>query len=232
VREPLYRSRTDRVLFGVAGGVAEWLDVDPAVVRLVWALLVVFGGAGLLLYVIAAFVIPEEPYEPVMPHPGQPAGGASPLAAAPPAGAPGTGHAASSAAWAGSGNGGAQRSDARAARREQRRAYRAEHPSSIGPIFGVLLIVAGLWFLARDYLGFLDERLFVPGLLIVGGIAVLIAGMGRPRHAPGTPMGPPAPPPAPPRTPTEGPTQASSVDAPTREPIVDASTTDAAAPER
>ena len=61
MRERLYRSRTDRVLFGVAGGMADWLDVDPSVVRLVWAILVLFGGAGLLLYIIAALVIPEEP---------------------------------------------------------------------------------------------------------------------------------------------------------------------------
>jgi phage shock protein C len=61
VRERLYRSRTDRMIFGVAGGMARWLDVDPAVVRLVWALLVIAGGVGLLLYIVAAIVVPEEP---------------------------------------------------------------------------------------------------------------------------------------------------------------------------
>src|SRR5512143_2295390 len=63
VRERLYRSRTDRMLFGVAGGMAEWLDLDPAVVRLVWALLILAGGIGFLLYIIAAIVVPEEPLE-------------------------------------------------------------------------------------------------------------------------------------------------------------------------
>jgi phage shock protein C len=61
VRERLYRSRSDRMIFGVAGGMARWLDVDPAVVRLVWALLIIAGGVGLLLYIVAAIVIPEEP---------------------------------------------------------------------------------------------------------------------------------------------------------------------------
>lgn len=61
MRERLYRSRTDRMIFGVAGGMARWLDVDPAVVRLVWALLIIAGGVGLLLYIVAAIVIPEEP---------------------------------------------------------------------------------------------------------------------------------------------------------------------------
>jgi phage shock protein C len=61
VRNRLYRSRSDRMLFGVAGGMAEWLELDPSLVRLVWALLIVAGGVGLLLYIIAAIVIPEEP---------------------------------------------------------------------------------------------------------------------------------------------------------------------------
>lgn len=61
MRERLYRSRTDRMIFGVAGGMARWLDVDPAVVRLVWALLIIAGGVGLLLYIVAAIVVPEEP---------------------------------------------------------------------------------------------------------------------------------------------------------------------------
>ena len=61
MRKPLYRSRTDRMLFGVAGGMAEWLEVDPSVVRLVWALLVIAGGVGILLYIVAAFVVPEAP---------------------------------------------------------------------------------------------------------------------------------------------------------------------------
>src|SRR5690349_22554134 len=61
VRERLYRSRSDRMLFGVAGGMADWLDLDPSLVRIVWAILVLAGGVGLLLYIVAAIVIPEEP---------------------------------------------------------------------------------------------------------------------------------------------------------------------------
>ena len=54
----LYRSRDDRMLFGVAGGMARYLDIDPSIVRIVWALLVLAGGAGFLLYIVAAIVIP------------------------------------------------------------------------------------------------------------------------------------------------------------------------------
>ena len=78
MRERLYRSRNDRMLFGVAGGMAEWMDLDPAIVRLVWALLILAAGVGFLLYIIAAIVIPEAPLGPA---PAGPAAG--------PAGAPG-----------------------------------------------------------------------------------------------------------------------------------------------
>src|SRR3954468_11678097 len=50
------------MLAGVAGGVAEMLDLDPSLVRIVWALLVVLtGGIALLVYIIMAIVVPEGP---------------------------------------------------------------------------------------------------------------------------------------------------------------------------
>ncbi len=58
----LYRSRTDKVLGGVCGGIAEYLDVDPVVVRLLWAIgTLISMGVGLLAYLIAWIIIPEEP---------------------------------------------------------------------------------------------------------------------------------------------------------------------------
>ena len=61
MRDRLYRSRTDRMLFGVAGGMARYLNLDPAIVRIVWVLLFLAVGTGVLLYIVAAVVIPEEP---------------------------------------------------------------------------------------------------------------------------------------------------------------------------
>ena len=61
MRERLYRTRSDRMPFGVAGGLARYLNIDASIVRIVWALLVLAGGAGILLYIVAAIVIPEEP---------------------------------------------------------------------------------------------------------------------------------------------------------------------------
>ena len=58
----LYRSRTDTIIGGVAAGLAEYLNSDPALVRIVWAILVVVtGGAALVVYIIAWIVVPEQP---------------------------------------------------------------------------------------------------------------------------------------------------------------------------
>src|SRR5688572_971863 len=58
----LYRSRTDTILGGVAAGVASYLNADPALVRIAWAILIpLTGGAAFLAYVVAWIVVPEEP---------------------------------------------------------------------------------------------------------------------------------------------------------------------------
>jgi phage shock protein C len=56
----LYRSRDDRMIWGVCGGLAEYFDVDPAIVRVVMVLLVFANGLGILAYVILAIVTPLE----------------------------------------------------------------------------------------------------------------------------------------------------------------------------
>lgn len=62
----LVRSRTDRVIGGVAAGVADYLNADPALVRIAWALLVpLTGGAALLAYLVAWVVVPEGDGTPV-----------------------------------------------------------------------------------------------------------------------------------------------------------------------
>ncbi|MFA5075487.1 MAG: PspC domain-containing protein [Candidatus Babeliales bacterium] len=59
--EKLYRSRTDKKIAGVCGGLAKYFDVDPVIIRLVWLLFVLFGGSGLIIYIIAWIIIPLEP---------------------------------------------------------------------------------------------------------------------------------------------------------------------------
>ncbi len=57
----LYRSRTDRMVAGVAGGLAEYFNIDPTIVRLAFVLLALAGGPGLIIYVIMWIVVPEAP---------------------------------------------------------------------------------------------------------------------------------------------------------------------------
>jgi phage shock protein C len=65
VNRRLYRSRTDTVLGGVAAGLAAYLNADPALVRIAWAILVVVtSGVALLVYIVAWVAVPEEPETP------------------------------------------------------------------------------------------------------------------------------------------------------------------------
>lgn len=58
----LYRSKTDEKIAGVCGGIAEYFNIDPTIVRLIWALVTVCGcGSGVLVYIVCACVIPEKP---------------------------------------------------------------------------------------------------------------------------------------------------------------------------
>lgn len=57
----LYKSDVDRKLCGVCGGIAEYLGIDSTIVRLIWVVLVVFFGTGILAYIIATLVIPDYP---------------------------------------------------------------------------------------------------------------------------------------------------------------------------
>lgn len=61
MRERLYRSRKNRVFGGVAGGLAEYLNIDPVLARIIFVIVTFFNGLGLLLYIILWIVVPEEP---------------------------------------------------------------------------------------------------------------------------------------------------------------------------
>jgi phage shock protein C len=61
-RKKLMRSRVDRKIAGVCGGMAEYFDVDPTLVRVLWLIITLFtGGLGLIAYILAWIIIPEEP---------------------------------------------------------------------------------------------------------------------------------------------------------------------------
>ena len=56
----LYRNTSNKMIAGVCSGLAEYLNIDPTIVRLIWAL-IALSGAGVLAYLIAAIIIPEKP---------------------------------------------------------------------------------------------------------------------------------------------------------------------------
>ena len=55
-----YRSKKDRMIAGVCGGLADYLGVDPTFVRMLWILITLLYGFGLLLYLIAWLIVPEK----------------------------------------------------------------------------------------------------------------------------------------------------------------------------
>ncbi|MCL5029346.1 MAG: PspC domain-containing protein [Bacteroidetes bacterium] len=58
----LYRSRKDKMIGGVAGGLAEYFDIDPTLVRIIFIVTLFIGGGGFLAYIIMWIVVPEEPF--------------------------------------------------------------------------------------------------------------------------------------------------------------------------
>jgi len=140
------------MLFGVAGGFAEYLDMDPAFVRIIWALLILAGGAGFLLYIVAAIVIPEAPYGAPM---GAPSSG-DPTAET---GSPAANAAPGQSAWA---------------------ADPHRHRDGNGAlVLGGLLVIVGGWFLVRDLLPGFDDRFVGPGFLIIVGLVLVLGAMRR-----------------------------------------------------
>ncbi|HET8587058.1 MAG TPA: PspC domain-containing protein, partial [Candidatus Limnocylindria bacterium] len=141
----------ERVIAGVAGGVADYLNVDPAIVRVIWAVLVfTTGGLFGLIYIIMWIVVPEAPagYESTAwagtsSEPMPPGSEPRPVGPPPPV------------ARRGSGDG--------------------------RLILGAILIVLGLFFLLRSYIPAIAWDRFWPILLVAAGVALLVAAMGRRR---------------------------------------------------
>lgn len=61
MNQRLYKSNREKMIDGVCGGVAEYFNIDPTLVRLAWILFCAMGGSGILAYLVAAIVIPRSP---------------------------------------------------------------------------------------------------------------------------------------------------------------------------
>ena len=142
----LYRSRTDTILGGVAAGLANYLNTDPALVRIAWAILVpLTGGAALIAYVVGWVVVPEEPTAAGMVSPrttGEPLDPNAPVQAAD-----------TGSTWSAPES---VRSDGRA-----------------GVVVGIGLVLIGLWFLLREYLPDFSWNLVWPVVIVVIGLLLL-----------------------------------------------------------
>ena len=156
----LYRSPDDRMLAGVAGGLAENLAIDPSVVRIVWAVLIVLtGGLAFLVYVVMAIVVPERPAGVEVARPGEARGGADAAGAASPASPAGGG------------------TPARSRRGDRSDATRG------GLVAGLILILVGGFFLLRQLLPSIDLGLWWPIVAIGLGIALVVVALLPSRHS-------------------------------------------------
>ena len=64
MEKKLYKSNDSKLVDGVCGGIGEYLNIDPTLVRLIWVLFCCLGGSGFLAYSIAAIIIPRRPEYP------------------------------------------------------------------------------------------------------------------------------------------------------------------------
>ena len=63
----LYRSSSDKMIAGVCGGLGDFFGLDPTLVRLVFVVLALLGGHGLLVYLVLWIIVPRQPVVPVTP---------------------------------------------------------------------------------------------------------------------------------------------------------------------
>ncbi|MHB0884469.1 MAG: PspC domain-containing protein [Bacillota bacterium] len=143
----LYRSRHERVIAGVAGGIAEYFNVDVTLIRLIWVVAIFAGGSGLIAYIVAALIIPEEPYGYVPEPNGRTAENSEAAGSGTPTpGQPTTGH-------------GHARPDRTTA--------------GTTAVFGWVLLGLGLLFLLRNFIPWFSWGLFWPLILVGFGVYIL-----------------------------------------------------------
>jgi phage shock protein C len=61
MQKRLYRSKDERMIWGICGGMAQCFDIDPTIVRVIAVVSVIFGGWSIFAYIILRFVVPLEP---------------------------------------------------------------------------------------------------------------------------------------------------------------------------
>ncbi|MBA7682821.1 hypothetical protein ES703_91176 [subsurface metagenome] len=151
----LYRSRKDCVIAGICGGIAEYFDIDPILVRIITVLTIFLNGIGLIAYIIAWIFIPQNP-EPVAKEKINEKKGAVQTMK-------------EKAEKVAHQIGESIRGDQE----------RAEHRRSSRLVGGVILIFLGVLFLVNNFLPWFNLAKFWPLILVILGLAVLTGGLRR-----------------------------------------------------
>jgi phage shock protein PspC (stress-responsive transcriptional regulator) len=184
VSDRLYRSRRDRLLGGVCGGLAERLEIDPSLVRIGWVLLTVFtGGLFLLLYIVMLVIVPEAPEDwrpgAAPQGPGAVAGWSPPTPGAatgaagiaPAAGAP--------APWSSAGDATEPGAAAPFAELAPPPAEPRRNDRTLAILFGIVLVLVGAYFLFREYLPLIDLGTLWPYAAIGLGLVFIVRSFRR-----------------------------------------------------
>lgn len=154
----LYRSANHRVIGGVAGGLAEYFDIDPVIARIVFILLSLVGGGGLLVYIILWIVLPVNAAQKYAFHQSQ----------------PGYRPAGSAASEAPLGADSTEWKDGTETSTKEPLNYEVKHNRTGGLIGGLILISLGCLFLVERFVPNIDFGDLWPIMLVVVG-AILIA---------------------------------------------------------
>ncbi|MBQ2867592.1 MAG: PspC domain-containing protein [Firmicutes bacterium] len=168
----LYRSSEDRAILGICGGIGEYLDIDPIIIRLIVVILTLLGFSGLLFYIVAIFVIPESPEYRAMKD--------------------GNYQQSTSYEYTYSGSGEATQTgegtaphydyevgpdgEVKQAPKKDLSDYGREHKRSGNGalVLGLCLIAAGAFILMEMFLPWIDTRIILAVALIIIGLAVIV----------------------------------------------------------
>ncbi len=158
MNKKLYRSNKDKMLGGVAGGLAEYFAIDPTLVRIIFVVSLFAGGAGVLAYIILWMVVPEEPFAFASPN----AGAGS---------TPGTENIPGNESGTGTGSPDEEKTQPGYNKYYQAMAEQKHKRSSI---FGVVLVAVGLLFLLDNFIPRIHFGDFWPLLLVAVGVGLLL----------------------------------------------------------